>query len=574
MLDLLKRLPVFAWIPLYERRNLKGDLSAGITLAIMLIPQGMAYAILAGLPAVYGLYAAVAPLIVYTFLGSSRHLAIGVTAIDSIIIAVGVGAIAGSDTSQYIELVLLLSLMVGAMHLAAGVLRLGFLVNLISRPVIVGFTSAVVIVIGLSQVGNIVGVPIERTQLIDVLFREFFRVIPQAHSWTLVLGLGSLGLLMITSRWRRFPGAFVAVALSTLAAYYFRLDMKGVAVVGEIVAGLPGFSVPVVSISRMESLLPTAAALALIQFANVYALGRVFASRYKYSIRPNMELIALGSSNIIGGFFQSYPISGSYSRSAISAQSGGSSPLVNLFAAIMVAAALLFVTPLLRYVPIATLAAIVMVAVFGMFRPVEFKRLWKMKWTDGLIAVLTFIITLVLGVKYGILIGVAASVVAIMSRISRPNIAVLGHIRGTRSFRDISSSHSATVIPGIFIVRMDASFTFANAELLREVILRRCNDPSVRSVVLDASTLNDIDTTAVGTLTLLIDTLRSRGIELYMTGLHGDADRTIKNSVVSELLGDKRVFLSPHRAVKHILDQEGRVEWYNEQTRPIVPVSG
>ncbi len=571
MPSLNTRLPIYNWLPGYSAKHFRGDLTAGFTLAVMLVPQGMAYSMLAGLPPVYGLYAAVVPLIVYTFLGSSLHLAVGVTAIDSIIIGVGVGALSQSNLELHIELVLLLSLIVGVIFLTAGLLRLGVLVNLISRPVIVGFTSAIVIVIGLGQIGNLVGVPIERTQLIDVLLREVVRVIPLAHPPTILIGLGSTAALLILKRWRRLPGAFLVVAATTLAVFVFELDKNGVNIVGPVPSGLPSFQIPDITVSRVESLLPTAAALALIQFANIYALGRVFASKYRYSIRPNMELLAFGGANLAGGLFQSYPVSGSYSRSAIGSESGSKTPLANLFSAALVAVVLLFFTDVLKFVPTAALAAIVMVAVFGLFRPLEFVRLYRMKRTDGGIAILTFAVTLIFGLKYGILAGVIASIAAIMERISRPNIAVLGHIRGTRSYRDVDSVKGAKAIPGIFVVRMDASFTFANAELLREVILRRCNNGKTSAVVLDASTLNDIDTTAIATLGLLVETLRDQGVDLYISGLHGDADETIRNSHVFDTLGTDHIFLSPHRAVKQILEREGRLEWYLEQTRPPTP---
>ncbi len=565
---MLKRIfPIASWLPGYTVPALRGDLVAGLTVGVMLIPQGMAYAMLAGLPPIYGLYASLMPLVVYPFFGTSRHLAVGAVAIDMVIVGVGLGALAEAGSARYVELAILLALMVGGIQMLMGVVRLGFVVNLLSRPVIIGFTSAAALIIAFSQLGNLLGVDLPRSQQVFVVLWGAIKRVGEIQPWSLVLGAGGVALLVGLRRWRRLiPGPLVAVVLGTLVVWWLGIDRQGVAVVGAIPMGLPTPSLSSVDAGTVRDLLPTALALVLVQFLSVVSLGKVFAARHRYWIRPNRELFAIGAANFFGSFFRGIPISGSFSRTAVNEGAGAQTPLANAVAAGLIALTLLFLTPLFYFLPIPVLAAIIMVAAFGLLELHELRYLLKAKRIDGALAILTFLATFFLGILQGILIGVVASVVAIMYRISRPNIAILGHLPGTRSFRDIHRNTKAKPIDGILMLRVDASFSFANAEYLKDFIHQHSLDDAsaVRAVVIDASTMNDLDMTAVGVLTFVAQTLRVRGIDLYMTSVKGDARDVALRSQFVEILGKDHFFLSPHRAVKHILAGWDRLDEYLE----------
>jgi SulP family sulfate permease len=511
----------------YVQASLRGDLVAGLTVGVMLIPMSMAYAVLAGLPPLYGLYASLVPLVIYPIFGTSRHLAVGTVAIDMVIVAVGLGALAEPGSARYIELAVLLAMMVGVLQMFIGVARLGFVVTLLSRPVIVGFTSAAVLIIGFSQLGNLLGVRLPHTQQVFVILRETIRQAGQIKPWSVALGAGGIALLVGLGRWKRLiPGALVAVVLGTLVVWGLKMDQQGVAVVGAIPTGLPRPALPALDVPTVQALLPTALALVLVQFLSVVSLGKIFAARHRYWIQPNRELFAIG----------------------------------------LVALTLAFLTPLFYYLPVPILAAIIIVAVFSLLDVGEIRYLIRAKRIDGGLAILTFFATFFIGILQGILIGVVASVVAVMYRISRPNIAVLGHLPHTRSFRDIDRHSDAKPIDGILILRVDASFSFANAEYLKDFILEasQAEDSPVRAVVIDASTMNDLDMTAVGVLIFVAETLREREIDLYISGVKGAAKDVAHRSGLVDAVGPDHLFLSPHRAVKHILAGWGRVDDYLE----------
>ncbi len=560
-------LPALSWLRSYQLADLRGDAVAGITVGIMLIPQGMAYSLLAGLPPIYGLYAAVVPLLAYTLFGSSRHLAVGTTAIDSMIMAVGISAVAASQSEEYIRVALAFAILVGVIHIALGAFRLGFLVNLLSRPVIVGFTSAAAIIIGMSQVASFLGVTLPRTEQVFLILWEAALKIPEVHVLTLAIGAGAIVLLVVLRRWKPlFPGQLTVVLLGIWIVWQFDLHEAGVRIVGDVPRGLPGLVVPFVDLGTLGALLPTAITLALIQFTNVVSLGKVFAARHRYSIVPNRELVAMGISNILGGLFQSFSISGSFSRTAVNEQAGARTPMANAFAAVLMMLTLLILTPLFYYLPIPVLAALIMVAAFGMVDVREFRYLLRVKRIDGAIGVLTFILTLLAGLQVGIVVGIGLSITAIMYRISRPNVAVLGHLPGTRSFRSLNRHPEASPIEGIIMLRVDASFSYANAEYLKDIVAARCaaraGEAPIRAVIVDASPVNDLDTTAVDALQRIVEDLRDRGIDLYFTGVHGSTRVVMDRTGFFNFLGPNHFFLSIHSAVTHILGEWGRSEAY------------
>ena len=543
------------WVGEYTWSKTVGDAYAGILVGILLIPQSMAYAILAGLPPIYGLYASLLPLIVYALLGSSRQLAVGTVAIDSLIIVIALSAVAQPETESYVGYALLFAVMVGSIHLLLSVGRMGFLVNLLSKPVITGFISAAAAVIGCSQLGNLMGIELPRTEKIHVLLGQAVSSMQSIHLFSLVLGVAGIIILVgFRLRSKRFPAALVIVSLGVLVTWMLHLEQHGVAIVGQIPTGLPTFSLPSFDVDIAAQLAMPALMLALVQFTNVVSLGKSYAMEYDYSIDPNRELFAIGMANMIGGVFQSYPVSGSFSRTAINADAGAQTPLSNIYTALLVALVLMFFTGVLYFIPIPILAAIIMVAVFGMVKVKEIKKLYRLKPIEGHIAILTFVVTLLFGIQTGILIGIIASVTMVMYRISWPNVAILGNLPGTRSYRDIRLHPEAVEVDGILVLRVDASFFYANADFLKELILKRSEleKKAIHSVIIDASSVNDIDSTALDALFTIDHRLSDRGVTLYLTGTHGRMDRMMQKSGYRAHLGEDRFFLSPYRAVQHI----------------------
>jgi len=549
-------MPVTGWLSEYGITDARADVTAGITVGVMLVPQGMAYAVIAGLPPIYGLYAALAPLVIFPFLTTSRHMSWGPTALDMLIVAAGLSALAEAGTDRYVALAILLTALVGLMQIAMGVAQLGFVANLLSRPVIAGLTVAAALIIGFSQLGNLLGVELARSQFVHFLAWEAIQRAVETNGPSVAIGLASMAVLVGLPRWQPLlPEALVVVAGATVASWGFGLRAEGVEIVGRIPKGLPGPSLPAIGAGDLGALLPAAITLALVQFMKNISLGRVFAARHRYALDANRELVGMGAANLCGSFFQAIPSSGSFSRTAVSAQAGVRTSLSNLVAAAIIALTLLFLTPLFYYLPMPALAAIIMVAGFSLIDLDELKALFEAKERDGMIALFTAACTLFIGIQEGILLGIGASVTAVLYRISRPNVAELGHVPGTRLFRDLDRFDQAERIKGVLVLRVDASFSFANAEYFKDFILEsERGGRDIRAVVIDGTSINDLDTTAVEALHSVIETLDDRGIELYFTGLIGPVREVVVRSGLFEKLGGEHFHMGPHDAVVYILE--------------------
>ncbi len=551
------------WLRGYGREKARGDLVAGLTVGVMLVPQGIAYAVIAGVPPVYGLYASLVPPLVYALLGTSRQLAVGPIAIDMLIVAAGVGALAEAGSARYAALAVLLAAMVGALQLAMGAARLGFVADLLSRPVIDGFTTAAALIIGASQIGNLLGLDLGRSEFVYAIAQEAAAQIGAVHGPTLALGVACMAVLAGLQWWRpAVPGALVVAVLSTAAVWVFGWEARGMAVIGALPTGLPGFELPgLFQMGDLRDLLPTALTLALVQFMSVASLGRVFAQRHHYGIRPNRELWAVGAANAAGSFFQGIPVSGSFSRSAVNDQAGAQTPLANAAAAAVIALALLFLTPLFYYLPMAALAAIIIVAAAGLLDVEELRALFRAKKRDGALALFTALMTLVVGIQEGLLLGVAASVVLILYRISRPNMVELGHLPGTRTFRDLKRRPNAAPIDEVLVLRVDAPFSFVNAEALKDFVLEKAGLETpkknggrpLRAVVIDGSSISDLDTTGTEALEAVHRSLEEAGIALHFAGLIGPVRETVARSGLRARLGAGHFFRTPHRAVERLL---------------------
>lgn len=510
-------LTILQWLPGYRAADLRGDLAAGLTVGVMLVPQAMAYAVLAGVPPNFGLYASLVPLLLYPLLGTSRHLAVGIAAVDMLIVGAAVARMQPQGDSEAVTLALTLTALAGGLQLLMGTLRLGFLVDLLSRPVVAGFVAAAPILIGLSQLGNLLGVPQPRASELLVLLWEGLAVVRHAHPISALVGALSVAvLLLIRASKRRAPGALMVVAVATAASWLFALDVRGVPIVGPVTSGLPAPAFP--ELGHWRELLTSAVTLVLVQVMTVMSLGRALARSDRYEIRPNRELVALGVANLAGSLFRALPISASFSRTAVNTNAGARTALSNIFAALVVLLGLTVFSDLLALVPMPTLAAIIMVASFGMVSFAETTRIFRIRRADGLIALATLVTTLFIGIEEGVLLGVVISMLVLITRQARPHIAELGLIPGTDRFRDRAHVPEALPIPGYLILRIDSSITFSNAEFIRRDILHRATTAPepLRAIVLDGRGINDIDATAMATLHALLDDLKTHHLDLLL----------------------------------------------------------
>lgn len=571
---LKKTFKIVNWLPYYSLSKLRGDLSAGLTTGVMFIPQGMAYAVIAGVPPIYGLYAGVIPLLVYPLLGTSKNLSVGPVAVDMLIIAAGVSLLADQNTTEYITLTILLTMMSGGLQLIMGSMQLGAVFNFFSRPVIAGFTLAAPLIIAFTQLNNLLGIELPNTQYIFTIIEAVISKLDQIEPVTLLWGGTAIVILTIFKYIKsNIPASVIILAMSILAAWLFNAKELNIHLVGEIPMGLPPISLPEINFKNMRELLPTALTLALVQFMVVASLGRTFAKRNNYVIDANHELVAIGASNFLGSLFQSIPVSGSFSRSAASEQANVQTPLANIITSAVIIATLLLLTPVFYYLPMPILAAIIIVSALNLIDIGEFKFLFSTKKSEGFIAIFTAVCTLFIGIQEGILLGVVASMVNILYKYSRPNVAELGLIPGTRLFQNINRNNEARPIDGVLILRVDASFSFINADFFRDYIIDKTRERNnnTRHVIIDGSTINTLDTTAIDQLKSMTTTLRNWDIELYITGLKGPIRDVIDKSGLRDYVGKNHFFREPHEAVQHVLglmdkeDDTSRLNVYKQE---------
>lgn len=531
--------------------HVREDVSAGLTTAVMLIPQAMAYAMLAGLPAIVGLYAATIPLVIYALTGSSRELAVGPVAMVSLLVATALTPLAQAGSETYVGLAVVLALLVGVIQLAMGVLRAGFLVNFLSHPVVSGFTSAAALIIGFSQVGQLLGIAIPRSHHVHVIASQAISQITQVQPVTVLIGAGAVGALVAMKKWApRWPRALVVVAVSTALVWALRLDQRGVAIVGEVPAGLPGIAVPSLDVSSLRALLPTAIIISLVGFMESISVAKAFARRRRYEIDANRELVGLGLANLAAGLFRGYPVTGGFSRTAVNAQAGARSSLAGLVSAGIVILTLLLLTDLFFFLPKAVLAAVIITAVLGLVDLHEVRHLWRVDRADLTLLGLTFFGTLGLGIEAGIGIGVGASMLWFVVRTTRPHTAVLGRLPGTTAYRNVERYPEAQRVPGVLALRIDASFYYGNVGFLKETVSQRLHsDESLHDLVIDASSINRLDSSADAALREIVADLDERGVGIYIAGLKGPVLRTMGRSGLADQLGPERMPLSVHDAI-------------------------
>lgn len=569
---LSKYIPAVDWLLNYQPRHLIGDLTAGIIVTSLLIPQSMAYALLAGLPPQVGLYASILPPILYPLLGTSRVLAVGPVAVDSLMVAAAIAPFAPQDTPQYLALALTLAFLVGSIELLMGLFRLGFLVNFLSRSVISGFISGAAIIIAFSQVKHLFGLKIPSTESFFELLGLIIKQLPQTNGIALALGLVSTGILLYFNKplvkqlkqmgWsdqKILPlsksAPLLVVILGTLLVWGLRLDQtSGIKVVGEIPAGLPSLTLPVFNIQTLQSLLPAALAISLVGYMEGFAGGQALASKRREKIDANQELIAFGAANLGTAFTGGYPVTGGLSRSVVNFAAGANTGLASIITGLLLAVTVMFLTSLFYFLPQTCLAAIIITAVYKLVDFATLKRMWIYDKADAIAWLSTFAAVLGLGVEKGIILGGIIALVLHLWRTSKPHIAIVGRLGDSEHFRN-ELRYTVKTSPKVLAVRVDESLYFANAKYLDSFLTRAIVDrPNVRSILLVCNAVNVIDASALEILEALVADLKSLGIEFYLSEVKGPVmDKLTKIGFV-EYLGKDHIFLTTDQAMRSLAD--------------------
>jgi sulfate permease, SulP family len=539
----------------YERAWVRGDVVAGVTVAAYLVPQVMAYATVAGLPAVAGLWAALVPLAVYAVLGSSRQLSVGPESTTALMTATALAPLVAGDPSRYAVLAAVMAVLVGGFCLLGGLLRLGFLADLLSRPVLVGYMTGVAVIMIGGQLGKVTGVAVDGDEFVDQV-RSFVAGVGGAHWPTVALALAVLVMLLAIGRLApKFPGALVAVLAATAAVAVFALDTRGIRVVGEIPAGLPTPSVPVIPAADLLAMLIPAVGIAVVAFSDNALTGRTFAARKGESIDANAELRALGICNVATGLTHGFPVSSSGSRTALGDAVGSRTQVYSLVALAAVVAVMFLGRGLLENFPMAALGALVVYAALRLIDIAEFRRLGRFRRSELLLALATTAAVLGFGVLYGVLVAIALSILDLLRRVARPHDGVLGLVPGVAGMHDLDDYPDARPVPGLVVYRYDAPLFFANAENFYERALAAVaenpeGEVPVEWFVLNAEANVEMDLTAVDALDQLRRDLEARGIVFAMARVKQDLRELLDAAGLVDKIGENRIFMTLPTAVE------------------------
>jgi SulP family sulfate permease len=557
--------PAAVWLKRYRGRTLSADLVAAVIVTIMLIPQSLAYAMLAGLPPQVGLYASVLPLVAYAIFGSSRALAVGPVAVVSLLTAAAVSRVAEPGTAEYIGAAIALAFLSGLMLVAMGMLRLGFLANLLSHPVISGFITASGLLIAASQLKHILGVPAEGHTLVEIL-GSLAAHADQVSLWTLGLGAAATGFLFWVRKrlkplLRRLglppfladlltkAGPVAAVIVTTGAVALLGLGQRGVAIVGEIPQGLPPVTAPPLDLELWGGLATSALLISVIGFVESISVAQTLAAKKRQRVDANNELVGLGTANLAAAFSGGFPVTGGFSRSVVNFDAGAETPMAGVFTAAGIALTALFLTPLFFFLPKATLAATIIVAVLSLVDLGAIKRTWHYSKMDFAAMAATILVVLGVGVEAGVVAGVSLSVALYLWRTSRPHMAVVGQVPGTEHFRNVRR-HDVVADPTVLTVRVDESLYFANARFLEDSLYDMvAARPDLRHVVLMCPAVNLIDASALESLEAINARLRDAGVSFHLSEVKGPVmDKLQGTHFLHDLTG--QVFLSQHEAMQ------------------------
>jgi SulP family sulfate permease len=556
---LTRYFPILGWARTYDRETLTSDLIAAVIVTIMLIPQSLAYALLAGLPPEVGLYASIAPLVIYAIFGTSRTLAVGPVAVASLMTAAAVGNLAQHGTPEYIGAAIVLAFLSGAMLTVMGLLRLGFLANFLSHPVISGFITASAIIIAAGQIKSLTGIPVSGHNLLEQI-EAIVAHIGQINPATTLIGLGAIGFLFWTRKRvkpllkaRGFSdrladtGAKMApilsIAVTTGLVFALGLDGQGVAIVGDIPNSLPGLAIPAYDSVLWRELMMPALLISIVGYVETVSVAQTLAAKRRQRIDPDQELIGLGTANIGSALSGGFPVTGGFSRSVVNFEAGAQTPAAGAFTAIGIALATVFLTPLLFFLPKATLGATIFVAVLSLVDTKAIRTTWTYSKADFAAMAATVLLTLAEGVEIGILAGVAISLFLHLQRTSKPHYAIVGRVPGTEHFRNILR-HAVETDPGTLSIRIDESLYFPNARFLEDTINGAlAANPAIRNVVLMCPAVNFIDSSALESLEALNSRLADGGVRLHLSEVKGPVmDRLKRSHFLKDLSG--KIYLS------------------------------
>ena len=533
----------------YPREWLRPDVIAGLTAAAVVVPKAMAYATIAGLPVQVGLYTAFVPMVIYALLGSSRPLSVSTTTTIAILTATALGAASpGGDSGQLVVASATLAVMVGLVLVLANLLRLGFVANFISEPVLVGFKSAIGIVIVVDQVPKLLGIHIDKTGF----FRDLWSIVthvPQSSIATVLVSAGIIGLIMVLHRFvPRAPAPLIAVGAAIAASALLGLEQAGVAVVGEVQRGLPQFMLP--SLDLVQRMWPAAVGIALMSFTESIAAGRAFAEASEPRPAPNRELLALGLANVGGGLFGAMPAGGGTSQTAVNRLAGAKSQMAELVTAAMALATILLLAPLIGLMPKAALAAVVIVYSLGLIQPAEFAEIRGIRRAEFRWALFAFAGVILLGTLQGIVVAVVISLLSLAQQAYNPPVYVLGRKRGTSVFRPRSDGHpDDETWPGLLMVRIEGRIFFANAQQVGEVIWPMVEKAKPEVVLLDFRAVTDLEYTALKMVSEAEEKLRGQGRELWLAGLNPSVYEMVRASKLGATLGRARMYLDMQAAI-------------------------
>jgi SulP family sulfate permease len=554
-----KAVPGLGVIRIYDRRWLWADLFAGVTIFAMLVPQGIAYAQLAGVAPVVGLYTAIGALVGYALFGTSRRLMIGPESTTALLVATAVAPIAtGADPARFALLVTLLALLIGMITLVAGLARFGFLADFVSKPILIGYITGVAIIMIVSQLGKLFGIPINSENFILQIV-ELFTHLGQARLLTLVIGLVLLIFLLALRRFApRVPGALIVVIVMTAISTLLQLDTYGVEVVGPINPGLPKLGLPDVRFIDVWNLLPSSLILALIVFTDAVLTARSFAEKHGEKVDASSELIGLGTANMAAGLLQGFPAGASQSRTAVDETAEGKTQLVGIVAAVLLVAFLLWFTHLLENLPQMVLAVIIIVAAINLIEIKPLQHVYRVRRIEFFLALVTLIGVLVIGVLQGILVAVLLALIVVIGRISRPHDAILGSVKGVDGYQDIEAYENSETEPGLIVYRFDAPLFFANADYFLTQVqeLIDAAHPPIEWLLIDAEAIVDIDVTAVEALSKLQSELERKGVVIAIARASQPLQEILKRSGLTEKIGSAHFFPTVRTGVRAFLEQQ------------------
>ena len=563
-------LQILEWLPSYERRWLRPDLAAGLTLAAFTIPEAIAYAELAGLPAQAGFYASIVAPLLYMLFGTSRQLVVGPTSAVSVLVAAGLGAVAVSSPEPYAALAATTAVLVGIMALIAYALKLGFLVNFISESVLVGFSTGAALYIASTQLSKLFGIDASHGQFLERTLSVVQRI-GDTNPWA--LGLGIAGIVVLVAGERRFPRwpwALILVLGSILLMNVTNIADRGVRVVGTIPCGFPDVGLPPISLTVFGDVFRAAVGVFVLAYLEGMSMARTFAAKNKYRVDANQELLALGLATLGTGVTQGYPVAGSFSRTALNDECRAKTQLAGGVSGLMLVFVVLFLTDLFTNLPEPILASVVLVAVRGLFKVSALQRLYRLRRAEFWTAMAALAGVLALGILDGVIIGALLSLLLVIARASQPRISLLGRIPGQAQFTDLRENPDNLTIPGLLVIRVDEGIFYANAESIRRQVLNQVReaDTPIRTVVLDVEMTSDLDLSGAEMLDDLRSDLRELGVHLRLARLLPSAHVLLARAGILERIGDENIHPRTLFAVASYLTEEWR---YHQATCDILP---